>query len=131
MMSAEALKRIIAAPPATGVSLFEVYAQPPSAMGKQAPPSGSGCHGYSVFGTSSPVVAMSRELNPAGRRSPFASGKSEIGPYGLGPGTAGCAKTWRQNAAPRVTPQKPAAVQARNWRRFMQAGCLRDYYKDI
>src|SRR5687767_14920285 len=130
-MLADPSKRTMPAPPATGVSLFEVYAQPPSAMGKHAPPSGSGCHGYSVFGTSSPVVAMTREVNPAGRRSPLASGKSEIGPYGLGPGTACWAKTWRQNAAPRVTPQKPAAVQWRNWRRFMRAACARAYYKVI
>jgi hypothetical protein len=34
------------------------------------------------------------------------------------PGTAGWANTFRQNAAPSVTPQNPAAVQARNWRRF-------------
>ena len=81
-MPPAAPNRIALTPPALDpTSLFETYTHPPSLRGKHAPPSGNRCHVYFVPFTSEPARASTRDVKPAGRRIPLASG-APSGPYG-------------------------------------------------
>src|SRR5690606_39082009 len=90
----------------------------PSPSGKQAPPSGAGCH--SVPPTSRPERATTLPVNPAGSARPSAPG-GPSGPYGLSPGATLATAARCQSDPGRATAPRPAETVRRNVRRCMAA----------